>query len=64
MPDVAGGWLRSLLRTLGGIFRREISYLGRNDILYIHLGCFGAPGGAGAGARSFENVFQKSGLPN
>jgi len=28
MPDVAGGWLRSLLRTLGGIFGREISYLG------------------------------------
>jgi hypothetical protein len=28
MPDVAGGWLCSLLRTLGGIFGREISYLG------------------------------------
>jgi hypothetical protein len=28
MPDVAGRWLRSLLRTLGGIFGREISYLG------------------------------------
>jgi hypothetical protein len=28
MPDVAGGWLRSLLCTLGGIFGREISYLG------------------------------------
>jgi len=28
MPDVAGGWLRSLLCTLGGIFWREISYLG------------------------------------
>ena len=28
MPDVAGGWLCSLLRTLGGIFGQEISYLG------------------------------------
>jgi hypothetical protein len=28
MPDVAVGWLRSLLLTLGGIFRRDISYLG------------------------------------
>jgi hypothetical protein len=28
MPDVAVGWLRSLLRMLGGIFGREISYLG------------------------------------
>jgi len=28
MPDVAGRWLRSLLRMLRGIFRWEISYLG------------------------------------
>jgi hypothetical protein len=28
MPDVAGGWLRSLLRMLGGILGREILYLG------------------------------------
>jgi len=28
MPDVAGGWLCSLLCTLGGIFGREISYVG------------------------------------
>jgi hypothetical protein len=28
MPDVAGGWLHSLLRTLGGILGREILYLG------------------------------------
>ena len=28
MPDVAGGWLRSLLRMLRGIFGQEISYLG------------------------------------
>ena len=27
MPDVAGGWLCLLLRTLGGIFGREILYL-------------------------------------
>ena len=28
MPDVAGRWLCSLLRTLGGIFGWEILYLG------------------------------------
>ena len=28
MPDVAGRWLRSLLRMLGGIFGWEILYLG------------------------------------
>jgi len=28
MPDVAGGWLCSLLCMLGGIFGWEISYLG------------------------------------
>jgi hypothetical protein len=35
-------------------------YINRNT----HLGCFGAPGGAGAGAKAFENGFQMSGLPN
>jgi hypothetical protein len=38
--------------------------LGRNDILYTHLGCFGARGRAGGSAKSFENTFQESGLPN
>jgi hypothetical protein len=59
--------VRSLLGLMGGdcgvgnfIFRNN----GRNDILYTHLGCFGAPGGVGVGAKSFENGFQKSGLPN
>jgi hypothetical protein len=28
MPDVAGGWLRSLLGALGGDFGRDILYLG------------------------------------
>jgi hypothetical protein len=56
--------VRSLLGSLGGNWGREFLYLGRNDILYTHLGCFGAPGGAGAGAKSLENVFQESGLPN
>jgi len=28
MPDVAGRWLHLLLRTLGGIFGGDISYLG------------------------------------
>jgi hypothetical protein len=64
MPDVAGRWLRSLLRTLGGIFGQEISYLGVAGVRYTHLGCFGAPGGAGAGAKLFDNACQKSGLPN
>jgi len=33
MPDVAGGWSRSLLGALGGIFGREISYLGRAGLV-------------------------------
>jgi len=33
MPDVAVGWLRSLLLTLGGIFGREIAYLGRAGLV-------------------------------
>jgi hypothetical protein len=28
MPDVVGGWLRSLLRTMGGDFGRDNLYLG------------------------------------
>ena len=35
----------------------------RNGIRYIHLGCFSASGGAGAGARAFGNASQKSGFP-
>jgi hypothetical protein len=31
---------------------------------YTHLGCFGARGGAGGGAKSLENGFHQSGLPN
>ena len=49
------GWLCSLLGTLGGILGWEILYLGRNDILDTHLGCFCAPAGAGAGWRAFDN---------
>jgi hypothetical protein len=37
---------------------------GCSRVRYAHLGCFGAPGGAGASAKPFENVFQESGLPN
>jgi hypothetical protein len=49
---------------VGGDFGQEIVYFGGSRVHYTHLGCFGAPGGAGAGAKWFENVFQKSGLPN
>jgi hypothetical protein len=56
--------VRSLLGSLGGNSGREFLYLVRNDILYTHLGCFGAPGGTGASAKSFDNAYQKSGLPN
>jgi hypothetical protein len=64
MPDVAGGWLRSLLGALGGDFGRDILYLGVAGYSYTHLGCFGARGGAGGGAKSLENGFHQSGLPN
>ena len=49
---------------LGDTLRQEIQYLGRNRIWYTHLGCFGAPAGAGAGGRANDNAFQKSVIPN
>ena len=53
MSDVAGGWLCSLLRTLGGKF-----WVGYCIFRYIwvrntHLGCFGTRGEAGGGAIEF-----------
>ena len=33
MPDVAVGWLLSLLHTFGGIFSQENSYLGRERLI-------------------------------
>jgi hypothetical protein len=32
MPDVAGGWVRSLLGALGGDFGQEILYLGGSRV--------------------------------
>jgi len=37
---------------------------GCSQVRYTHPGSFGAPGGAGAGAKLFDNASQKSGLPN
>jgi hypothetical protein len=55
--------VRSLLGSLGGNWGREFLYLGRISILYAHLGCFGAPGGAGGSGRACGNMFQLSGFP-
>jgi hypothetical protein len=49
------------LRTMGGNFGREILHL---SVAGLDTRCFGAPGGAGAGAKSLENGFQKSVFPN
>jgi hypothetical protein len=32
-------------------------------VIYIHLGCFDARGGAGGSEKALDNVFQKSGFP-
>ena len=63
MPDVAGGWVRSLLGTLGGEFGQEILYLGRNDTLHTHLGYFGVSGRAGGSGRGFDNAYHQSVFP-
>jgi hypothetical protein len=47
----------------GGDFRRDFLYLGRNHILYTHLGCFSAPGEAGGSSRAFDNAYHQSGFP-
>jgi len=38
---------------LGRNWGREILYFGGTRVEYTHLGCFGAPGGAGRGWRVF-----------
>jgi hypothetical protein len=50
MPDVVGGWLCSLLRTLGGNFGRDILYLGIYG-LYISIWDVLAPEGEQEGAK-------------
>jgi hypothetical protein len=37
---------------IGGDFGWEIVYFGGSRVCYTHLGCFGAPGGAGGGGRA------------
>ena len=51
---------RMVALAVGGVGGREILYLGRNDMLYSYLGCFGGPGGAGESRRASGNAFQKS----
>ena len=54
MPDVAVGWLHSLLGTLGGGEIWVGNYIFRcSRIRYTHLGCFGTRGGAGGGCRAY-----------
>jgi hypothetical protein len=48
---------------VGGELGVGILYLGRNSILYAHLGCFGAPGAAGGSGRACGNASQLSGFP-
>jgi len=53
--------VRSLLGGFG--VRNFVFDLGRNDILYTHLGCFGGEGKAGGGGRACGNASQMSGFP-
>jgi len=54
----SGGALAAGL--VGGDWWRDFLYLGRNDILYTHLGCFGTRGVAGGSGRAFGNASQMS----
>ena len=60
MPGVAARWLQLAIGHIGagGNFIFRCSRVG-----YTHLGCFGTPGGAVAGAKSFENGFHQSYFP-
>jgi hypothetical protein len=64
MPDVAVGWLRSPLGMLGAEIGVGNFIFRCSGVRYTHLECFGTPGGAGAGAKSFENGFHQSVFPN
>jgi hypothetical protein len=48
---------------VGGEFRAGYFIFGYIRVIYTHLGCFGARGGAGGSEKALENVFQKSGFP-
>jgi hypothetical protein len=60
MPDVVGGWLCSLLRTLGGNFGRDILYLGIYG-LYRSIWDVLAPEGEQEGAK--KRLRMRSGSP-
>jgi len=59
MSEVVIGWCARCWAGLG----LENLYLGRNDTLYTHLGCFGGKGRAGGGGRATGNASQMSGFP-
>jgi len=47
---------------IGGEFRAGYFIFGYIRVIYTHLGCFNARGGAGGSRKALENVFQKSGF--
>jgi len=48
---------------VGGEFRVGYFIFGYIRVIYIHLGCFGARGGAGGSKKALNNASQKSGFP-
>ena len=58
MSEVVIGWCARCWAGLG----LENLYLGRNDTLYTHLGCFGGPAGAGGSRRASGRASQMSGF--
>jgi hypothetical protein len=61
------GWMAVVALAVGhvgGDFWAGNFAFGCSGVNYTHLGCFGAPGEARASAKSFDNAFQESGLPN
>ena len=59
MSDVVGGWLYSLLHTLGGDFRRDILYLGIYA-LYTSIWDVLAPEGEQEGAQKRSTTRPRS----
>jgi hypothetical protein len=47
----------------GGEFQAGYFIFGYIWVIYTHLGCFSAPGGAGGSRKAHENAFQKSRFP-
>ena len=46
-------WWSGGALTIALVGGREIVYFGGSGVRYTHLGCFGAPGGAGGGWRAY-----------